>query len=131
MSEAIIESNKPIQKYVYSGYGTRLQRFDSDIAELVLLHFADMSYLVLPVHDSFLAHNGFENELNEVMALAYRKKIGYNINVNLKQVKTSGHCSEENYEFGEPTTDDLDELLKAMDVGHENRLQALRRNKFT
>ena len=131
MSEAIIESNKPIQKYFYSGYGTRLQRFDSDIAELVLLHFADMSYPVLPVHDSFLAHNGFENELNEVMALAYRKKIGYNINVNLKQVKTADHCSEENYDFGEPTTDDLDELLKAMDVGHENRLQAFRRNKYT
>jgi len=92
MSEAIIESNKPIQKYFYSGYGTRLQRFDSDIAELVLLHFADMSYPVLPVHYSFLAHNGFENELNEVMALAYRKKIGYNINVNLKQ---GGYLAEE------------------------------------
>ena len=96
-----------------------------------MLHFANMGYPVLPVHDSFLAHNGFENELNEVMALAYRKKIGYNINVNLKQVKTVDHSSEENYDFGEPTTDDLDELLKAMDVGHENRLQAFWEIKFT
>ena len=129
MSEAIIQSHKPIQKYFYSGYGTRLQKLDSDIAEIVLLHFADMSYPVLPVHDSFLAHNGFENELNEVMALAYRKIMGYDINVRLKDVKAPNHCSVENHDFGEPTTSDIYELLEAMDVGHENRLQAFWRNQ--
>ena len=71
-----MQSNKPIQKYFYSGYGTRLQRLHSDIAEIVLLHFANNDYPVLPVHDSFLAHTGFEKELNKVMALAYRKKWG-------------------------------------------------------
>ena len=124
MSEAIMQSNKPIQKYFYSGYGTRLQRLDSDIAEIVLLHFADMGYPVLPVHDSFLAHNGFETKLNEVMALAYRKKMGFAISISLKQVKVPDRCSEESDDLGEPTISDLDELLKAMDVGHENRLQA-------
>ena len=43
---------------------------------------------------------------------------------NYKQVEASDHCSEERYDFGEPTTSDLDELLNAMDVGHENKLQA-------
>ena len=88
------------------GYGTRLQRLDSDIAEIVLLYFADMDYTVLPVHDSFLAHNGFETELNKVMALAYRKKMGFAISVSLKQVKAADRCSEESYDFGEPTTSD-------------------------
>ena len=129
MSEAIIRSNKPIQNYFYSGYCTRLQRLDTDIAEIVLLHFVDMGYPVLPVNDSFLAHNGFENELNEVMALAYRKIMGYDINVRLKHVKAPNHCSVENHDFGEPTTSDIYELLEAMDVGHENRLQAFWRNQ--
>ena len=57
--------------------------------------------------------------------------MGFAISVSLKQVKVPDHCSEENYDFGEPTTSDLDELLKAMDVGHENRLQAFWRTQFT
>ena len=73
MSEAIIRSNKPIQNYFYSGYCTRLQRLDADIAEIVLLHFVDMGYPVLPANDSFLAHNDSENKFNDVTASAYRK----------------------------------------------------------
>ena len=73
MSEAIIRSNKPIQNYFYSGYCTRLQRLDTDIAEIVLLHFVDMGYPVLPASESFLAHNDSENEFNDVTASAYRK----------------------------------------------------------
>ncbi len=62
--------------------------------------------------------------------MAYRKN-GYVIKVSLKPVKAPNHCSEENYDFGEPTTNDLDELLKAMDVGHEYRSQAFWRTQFT
>ena len=57
--------------------------------------------------------------------------MGFAISVSLKQVKAPDPCSEESYDFGEPTTSYLDELVKAMDVGHENRLQAFWRTHFT
>ena len=37
-----------------TGIGLRLQREDSDLAERIMLHFADQNVPVLPVHDSFI-----------------------------------------------------------------------------
>jgi len=51
--------------------GLRLQRFDSDIAEKVLLHFAKSGIAILPLHDSFLMHNGYEASLKPIMRFAF------------------------------------------------------------
>jgi hypothetical protein len=50
--------HEPIAHHFYTGVGLRLQRLDSDIAEKILLHFAQSGIAILPLHDSFLMHNG-------------------------------------------------------------------------
>ncbi len=58
-----------------TGYGLRLQRIDSDMAEKVLLYFAKMNVACLPIHDSFIVHSGYEGELVDVMKYAYESVI--------------------------------------------------------
>jgi hypothetical protein len=43
-----------IASHFGTGIGLRLQRVDSDIAEQVMLHFADQGIPCLGVHDSFI-----------------------------------------------------------------------------
>lgn len=53
--------------YFNSGEGRRLQRSDADIAERVLLWFADRQYPCLPLHDSFITYATLDDELPGVM----------------------------------------------------------------
>ena len=41
VSNAVLETHSPISHHFYSDAGRRLQKIDSDIAEIVLLHFAE------------------------------------------------------------------------------------------
>ncbi|MDG1370649.1 MAG: hypothetical protein P8Q48_10505 [Paracoccaceae bacterium] len=66
-----------------SGIGLRLQRFDSDMAEDVILRFANMQYGCLPVHDSFIVHHGLEDELNDMMVEAFKAKFGVECRVGV------------------------------------------------
>jgi hypothetical protein len=49
-----------------TGIGTYLQREDSDMAEQIMLHFADKGVQVLPVHDSFIIAAQHKDELVQV-----------------------------------------------------------------
>ena len=51
-----------------TGIGLEFQRIDSDIAEATMLHFTNRNIPILPVHDSFVMHHGYEDELHNVMA---------------------------------------------------------------
>ena len=65
--------HEPIAHHFYTGVGLRLQRLDSDIAEKVLLHFAQSGIAILPLHDSFLMHNGYEPSLRTSYAFCIRR----------------------------------------------------------
>ena len=65
VSDAIIAFHQPIKHHLYKGVGLRLQRLDSDIAEKVMLHFAQKNIAILPLHDSFLMHDGYESSLKK------------------------------------------------------------------
>jgi len=54
-----------------TGLGLFLQREDSDLAERVMLHFADSDIPVLPVHDSFIIAEPHKDELVEVMQTVF------------------------------------------------------------
>ena len=58
-----------------TGIGLEFQRFDSDIAEATMLHFARQNIPVLPVHDSFIVYSELEDELHKVMEETYEEKI--------------------------------------------------------
>jgi hypothetical protein len=62
-----------------TGIGTKLQRFDSMIAEEVINHFTKKAIPVLCIHDSFLVDSSHAEELQSVMGRkcqkAARKKL--------------------------------------------------------
>jgi len=126
VSEAIIAFHEPIAHHFYTGVGLRLQRQDSDIAEKVLLHFAAKGIAVLPLHDSFLMHQGYETWLEPVMRSAFEKVVGTSPVIDSKEAEKKISLVDEDDPFGPMTTDDLDELLSDLDVGYEHRLRAFR-----
>ncbi len=54
-------------RYFGTGAGRHLQYVDSQIAEAVLLHFANIGVACLPIHDSFIVPVDYEEELHAVM----------------------------------------------------------------
>ena len=127
VSEAIIEFHEPIAHHFYTGVGLKLQRLDSDIAEKVLLHFAKSQIAILPLHDSFLMHHGYETSLEPVMRSAFEEIVGKSPIIDRKEAEKDGISTvDEDDPFGPITTDDLDELLADLDVGYEHRLRAFR-----
>ena len=73
VSDAVLKSHSAIAHHFYTGAGLRLQKVDSQIAEKVLLHFAKRRLPILPLHDSFLMHHGFEEELPNAMRKAFEE----------------------------------------------------------
>lgn len=71
--DMLIEKHEPIAEYLPSGdkdntqWGHTLQWIDSQIAEVVMLHFTLQGYPCLPVHDSFIVDIRLEDELKEIM----------------------------------------------------------------
>ena len=135
LSEAILHKHKPIADKFYTGQGLRLQKIDSDIAEYVMLHFKDYDMPVLPLHDSFIIRSGYEETIKTVMQRAFKKFVGAEIKIKKKVVSNVDTLDEDErlvwdkkntFKTGADAiiTDDIYELLAAMEVGHEKRLDA-------
>ena len=73
VSDAVLTSHGAIAHHFYTGAGLRLQKVDSQIAEKVLLHFAKRGLPILPLHDSFLMHHAFEEQLPNAMRKAFQE----------------------------------------------------------
>lgn len=76
LKQSIMEFHKPIAHYFGTGAGLKLQKEDSDLAEQILLYFAERDVVCLPVHDSFLIHEEHQAELKEVMHQVFMDKYG-------------------------------------------------------
>ncbi|WP_131505501.1 hypothetical protein [Limimaricola cinnabarinus] len=59
-----------------AGIGLSLQSEDSDLAEQIMLHFADLDVPVLPVHDSFIVTRDHEHDLIKVMQEVFHSRYG-------------------------------------------------------
>ena len=122
-SDAVLKEHKLIAHQFYSGVGLELQRLDSDIAELIMLHFADMNIPVLPVHDSFIVHSGYEIALIEQMENVYEKFFK-----KTPLTKVDNFLSRRSKDSGdierEPVT--AESALEYMHTGHEMRLNFFR-----
>jgi len=134
LSEAIMVTHKPIADKFYTGQGLRLQKIDSDIAEYVMLHFKNQRMPVLPLHDSFIIRSGYEETIETVMQKAFKKFVGAEIKIKEKVMSNVDSLEEDERVVWEKKaakntindiiTDDIYELLAALDVGHERRLDA-------
>ncbi|MDB9881299.1 hypothetical protein OAC67_04070, partial [Planktomarina temperata] len=123
LSSAIITFHEPIAHYFYTGLGLQLQRLDSDIAEKVLLHFADKGIAILPLHDSFIMHHGYRDWLEPVMHDAYLEVVGQSSQVDLKVWHDPVTTFDDS--LGQPTNLSIVEIL-ADQQGHADRLDAFR-----
>ena len=70
--ELLADKHKPIQKYLYSGYGIKLQNTDATIAHNIIETLTKREIPVLCVHDSFICSFYDIDDLTEEMCLAYK-----------------------------------------------------------
>lgn len=79
----LTEHHAPINKFLRTGHGIKLQRQDADIANAIMCRFLEMNYVCLPVHDSFIVHKSLQDELESIMVEEFKKmfksKISYKI----------------------------------------------------
>jgi len=122
---AILEFHHPIKEYFFSGLGGKLQRLDSHIAEETILHFARKNIPVLPVHDSFIMHHGYENELRDVMGQMFKKVIGESADIRIDKKERKIVPSNDRGELLDEFEDDS-WLTEYLNRGHEKRLIAFR-----
>jgi hypothetical protein len=71
--------HEPIKKYFFTGYGLKLQKVDSDLAEQVLLEMHDKGKVILPIHDSFVCRLRDLGDLIECMNNASTSQLGFRL----------------------------------------------------
>lgn len=82
--EALKEAHSPIQKYLCSGYGIRLQFLDSSIAEQIMLSLAEDDICCLCIHDSFIVAKEYQDRLYELMESQFVNKFNFNPRITIK-----------------------------------------------
>ena len=114
--KAMFDRHWAIKDAFFSGAGKYLQRIDSDLAERTMLNFMDYTtpVTILPVHDSFIMHHGYQNELKQFMQQHFHAMFGCSISVGIEYGDFSSPLEK-------PTSMDLDVLLSEMS-GAEKRL---------
>lgn len=86
LMKKITDSHSQIAKYFGTGIGLKLQYHDSLIAELVMLEFAKKRIPILPVHDSFICHHGYGDEVRQAMIKAYSMIVGSDVTVKSTKI---------------------------------------------
>jgi len=118
----IVESYPECADHFGTGHGLRLQRMDSDLAQAVMLRFANMGYACLPVHDSFIVHHEMRDVLEDTMKAVFRDMFGVENEVDFEM--GDGEQVEPSEDPIEP---DIARLLGP--EGYQGRLQAFRASR--
>ena len=87
IKERLRKAHPQIEDAFFTDQGMRLQFYDSQMAELVMLGFAKDKKPILPVHDSFLVLEDDQELLLERMKTAYEQVLGKDIKIDLKKEK--------------------------------------------
>lgn len=112
---AIEKRHSAISKYFFSEEGNKLMNKDSILAERVMLRMLEKGATVLPVHDSFIVRNSYQEELKQVMEEEFEKAFnGYaRLKPKMTVFEELSECNKEkNKEEFLFVTDDLKELHK-------------------
>ena len=85
MVDAILEKHQPIADSFFTGKGLRLQMLDSSVAASLMENFAKKmgTVALLPVHDSFICHHGYESDVIDAMKAEFRKMFKTEIKVKI------------------------------------------------
>ena len=71
------QAHKPIEEYLFSDAGIRLQNMDSHIMNSILMGLMDQGILGLSVYDSVIVAEEHEEILREVMIREYEAVMGF------------------------------------------------------
>ena len=75
---------------------------------------------VLPIHDSFVMHHGYEKELQDAMGKAFRDRFGQEIGIKLESKMPYAEGK------GERLTMDVDDILSGLEGDCHKRLELFR-----
>lgn len=124
IAENLVSTHKPIAKFFGTKAALWLQNDDARLAELVMLRFADLSRPCLPIHDSFIVHQGLEHDLIDAMNEGFVKL--FNFNGRLK-VKPRVLDNPPWKGAVDPASWDIDDILEGISggeyAGYERRFQ--------
>ena len=103
--DAFAKKHAPIRHLFYSGLGVELQYIDSQVAERVILELGKDGIVVLPVHDSFIVPEQYEDRLRDAMYEAFeeicRTTTGIKMQARLTDLPVS-QSHLENLNSGDP-----------------------------
>lgn len=128
LRQAVLDAHQPISDYFFKGIGNKLQYEDSCIAETVMLHFVKSDIPVYPVHDSFIMHHGYEDELKEQMNVAFQTRFKSDIEITVEPVDWTYLKSEQKSQ--QPTVDEILNSQKPASLWHERNQQWFSRAKY-
>ena len=69
--------HQPIQDFLFSGIGLKLQNRDSKITEVILMRLLKQNIPCLPVHDSYIVETRYKDALEQAMVEEYEKIMGF------------------------------------------------------
>jgi hypothetical protein len=87
IKDRLRKAHPQVEDAFFTDQGMRLQFYDSQMAELVMLAFAKDKKPILPVHDSFLVLKDDQQLLLEKMKTAYQQVLGKDITIDMKKEK--------------------------------------------
>lgn len=79
--DKIILRHKPIENYFLKDIGVKLQKYDSDIANSIMLTFSNEHKCCLSIHDSFIVTKSDRDELYQLMQANFMNSFGYGITI--------------------------------------------------
>lgn len=82
--EAIRDTHPIISKYLCTGMGIKLQNMDSQIAEKILLYFAEKDICCLSIHDSFIISHPHKETLRKLMVKFFVDKFYWEPRISIK-----------------------------------------------
>ena len=118
----LFELHRPIQRHFFTRIGNHLQFNDSQIAEKIMPRFITekSGAVVLPVHDSFIVHHGYENELAEMMVEEF--KIGFGRESKLGKLKRRYEPMSA-WPTDQPISMEVDDIMVNNDKGWVKRFE--------
>lgn len=85
IADEILEKNKPIAKYLGSGYGSKLQNIDSNIIMYCINRLVKLDCPVLPIHDALICKESMKGLVEEVMYEGYEHVMGSRVNAIIEE----------------------------------------------
>jgi hypothetical protein len=75
--ERFREAHHPIEDFLFSGIGLKLQNRDSKITEAILMRLMKQNIPCLPVHDSYIVETRYRGALEQAMIEEYEEIMGF------------------------------------------------------